>query len=478
VQIPTFSEKYRDIKNAILERRTDINVQINSVVSDTFIVPIILEIINQNIRQEYISRAQSIDLIITMKTDDTFLEQAVDAFNISKDQLLNEISLLLDDLVANYGITRKSATKATGTVQLGRAEIPTFDIYVPQGSVFSTSGGIQFKSLSNYTMYAAMGSSYYDSDLNLYVLNISVEAVEAGTSGNAVSSSINTIVTPITGMEVVTNKESFVNGTDDETDDELVTRTKTVFLGNNIGTKDGYKKLILNNTDVTDLYVSSAEDPFMIRDEGTGGDIDIYILDRKDTQVTNEVYTTSQEFQILTKQPVKEIAFVSSGTYIFEKDGTDFETIYAGSIYGSDRLHFTTLSTAPYIVSYVYDGMIEEVQNLLNQDENKILGHNVLIKQAIQKDVDISFTISVLTGYTKASVIDDITDTLSEYVNGLKLGKNLQQSDVIAVVEAVEGVDRIVLPLTVFDESGSTDSNDVIEATAREFIRLKTLTIL
>ena len=209
----------------------------------------------------------------------------------------------LDKLAQNYGVTRKTSTKSTGTGLLTFASIPA-TIAINAGSLITSTSGSTFTVLNgisvdpaNANFYKSIATKYQNSlgFLNItdqYAVEVTVQATTAGSAGNISQYSLNQ--TSIAGVSNVTNTFPFVGGTDQENDSTFRNRILAIFSGSNIGTALGYKNLVLSNSSVQDAVVIGPGDPLMTRDgtqvvknadgsytiisEGTGGKLDIVIL--------------------------------------------------------------------------------------------------------------------------------------------------------------------------------------------------------
>lgn len=116
--------------------------------------------------------------------------------------------IYLDYRSGEHGITRKTATKATGQVTITGAQ----GTVVPINALFATAVGLQFSTLAEVTIGAGGA------------IMANVEAVIAGTSGNVPAGTINTIPISINGVTAVTNNNPTSGGTDEETDAALLAR--------------------------------------------------------------------------------------------------------------------------------------------------------------------------------------------------------------------------------------------------------------
>jgi len=472
--LKTYSQAYAEVKQKILDRNKNININANSVINDVFIVPQSEEIVRQITIADYVQRLQSYELIQAMLLDTDYISLVAYAYGVSNDDILAEISTHIENLASNFDLTRKAAVRATGVVHYARYNALTADITILSGSLLTATSGQQYETLADVIMYLASSASYYDADLNAYAIPISVRAINAGVQGNASVNTVTTLTTPISGIDFVTNKTDIGNGADEETDTALLDRMKLVYSGNNVGTKDGYKKLVLNNTTVTDVYISGTGDEFMERDEHSGGKVDVYIMETQ-IETATEVVTVASQYYTFLQQPVVTVTSVSSGSPLFEPN---MNSNYEGSVLATARLHWTDFvnnpPTVPYTVVYTYNVNVQTVQALLDNEVNRIMfgtSDAVLAKQSIEVPVDVNFNISVFSGYSKASVAQEIITLITTNLSSRKLGQTLQQSDVIDWAYNIAGLDSVILPMTKFNRTSLTGVVDTISCEGREYIR-------
>ena len=131
----------------------------------------------------------------------------------------------LDSFVADFGLTRLIAFAASGQATFARFSA-TSQAIIPVGALVQSQDGTEQFAVTLDTTNPA-----YSATLNGYViaanvpsLNLIVQASTAGAAGNVLAGSINTVVTPISGVDTVTNVSAFTNGADPETDAALRTR--------------------------------------------------------------------------------------------------------------------------------------------------------------------------------------------------------------------------------------------------------------
>jgi len=113
----------------------------------------------------------------------------------------------IDKRCAEYGIKRKTGTKAKVTLTLTGTDGTT----VPAGKVFLTPDGLQFK--TDETVTITNGTA-----------TVSATAVEIGKEYNVAAGTITKQLVNISGLTAVTNDEAATGGTDAETDAALVKR--------------------------------------------------------------------------------------------------------------------------------------------------------------------------------------------------------------------------------------------------------------
>lgn len=107
-------------------------------------------------------------------------------------------------IAEQYGVLRRAATKATGTVTVKGKGIVT------AGSFFATTAGTKFQTLA----YANVDGE----------ADIEIAAVDAGDGGNVKAGTITVIPMSIPGITAVTNAAATSGGYDEEDDEDLLQR--------------------------------------------------------------------------------------------------------------------------------------------------------------------------------------------------------------------------------------------------------------
>lgn len=209
----------------------------------------------------------------------------------------------LDKLAKNFGLTRKSATPASGVALLTFSSINA-PININSGDSIIASNGLSYVVQNGIAISPALSNFYqsvaskFQNDLDFvgitdsFAVEITVRATSSGISGNLGKYSL--IRTNISGVSNVTNVNPFTGGGDSETDAIFRDRVLSVFSGSSVGTALGYKNTALSTTGVFDAFIVEPGDTLMTRDgsivttsndgtktvisEGTGGKVDVVIL--------------------------------------------------------------------------------------------------------------------------------------------------------------------------------------------------------
>lgn len=121
----------------------------------------------------------------------------------------------VDARVADRGITRRPAIKATGQVQV----TGTPATVIPAGTVFSTTANLVTGTPA--IEFIATAQATIESDGTTLV---DIEAVEPGPEGNVPAGAINQLVVPIAGVTAVTNLQATSGGASEESDEALIAR--------------------------------------------------------------------------------------------------------------------------------------------------------------------------------------------------------------------------------------------------------------
>ncbi len=209
----------------------------------------------------------------------------------------------LDKLAKNFGVSRKSATPASGIALLTFSSIPA-TININKGDLISANNGYSFAVVNGVSINPALINFYrstatkFRNDLDFvgisdeFAVEVTIQSTTPGIAGNITKYGLSR--TTIPSVSNVTNINSFNGGNNQEDDATFRNRVLSVFSGSSVGTALGYKNTALATTGVADAFVVEPGDVLMTRDgsvisesstgeltvlsEGTGGKVDVVIL--------------------------------------------------------------------------------------------------------------------------------------------------------------------------------------------------------
>jgi uncharacterized phage protein gp47/JayE len=378
----------------------------------------------------------------------------------------------VDDLVIlaeNLQLERKAAVQATGTATFyNRTGITTS---IPAGTIVSSKPGADVSAQQYVTLQTITISDpgSFNPDRGQWEAVAPIRALVGGSQANVDAEAISVMITSISNVAGCFNENAITTGTDEETIDSLKQRVKSVLAGNNVGTKAGYYAQVTKDLNVIDALVIKSGDPFMERD--AFGAIDILIRGGVAAQATDSfIYHSGTEYHIFTQQPVH--LFTTSGSFSaigsvtgILIDGTHYivikdDDVYKGSVKGRDQFYYIGgLSDGEtIIIIYTYNSLIPTLQAAVEGDSAKSVCADVLVKEAKVRLIDVTATVQLFAGYDVTDVSTRTQTAITNVLNDYLIGAEVQQSDIIAIIAAVEGVDDVLVPLTKFQENSLTGS--------------------
>lgn len=384
----------------------------------------------------------------------------------------------LDALGTNYGMTRLGGRAATGTVtfQIANYSTSSSNITIPTGTVVATIGSsttpqVTFVTTQSLLFQASLAPAYFNPATGLYEQTATIEAQSIGAITNVSAGSIRTLISLITGITRITNTTSTTGGTDVESNTDFAARIQIKLSGNNVGTPTGIVGKARENASVIDAIVVGPNDPEMLRDE-FGGEVDVYVIGEILNSSTDLVLYTvagAQEF-VLSHQPAISVpvngvtGIVASLPYTFVQ-GVDYSfvldttTLLNGSTRLQNKVVFNIGGTNPdngtaVSITYFYNSLIEDLQLQFDQLDAHIVTTDILVKEASLATIDVLAEVSLLPGYISADVVSAIQTALTNHINALGLGDNIDRSDIIFVIESVAGVDSVNVNTLVLSKDG------------------------
>lgn len=422
---------------------------------------------------------------------------------VQRQQTLSDSTAFTDDeltkIAGSYGIARLEGVAATGTVtfRLRTFSVSSSDITIPVGTELSTRAGVvstgtvSYNTTAERVFVAANAETYFNPSTNFYEIDVPIQASETGTVGNVGSGSITVLISSISGAPTVINNVATSGGNEAEDNEALLARVLTKVVGTAAGTPSGLQSLVNSNSGVVASLVIVPGDVELVRDE-FGNAADVLVIGETLTSITEaRGYTSGVNTYILNRQPVSQESYVSDviegvvgGTsFNFIKDThykveIDTTTITGGSVRGSTKITFLGSpfpdNASTFTFTYSVNSLIESLQADVDADDAKIIGTDILVREATKVLVRVGAFIRVLPGYTKSDVATEAADNVAELLNNSTLDSNLDQSDIIATIQNTAGVDSVSVPISL-EVKRPTDPDFIVTSevstTRTEYVR-------
>lgn len=444
------SQYATDIATAINERDKSLDTRIGPI-QNLFITPFARVCERQNNRIVYLSNLASLKYVDKVRIED------------------------LDEILYNEGMVRWSGSHAVTTVTFSRALPPTADIVVPLNLPLatetepSTGQSVVFRTIETQTMYLAAASSYYNADTGKYELDVAVESVSMGADVDVGAYSITVMRRPMAGFDEVFNKYATTSGSGMETNAEAATRYLLHIQGSQPSVPAGLARSILDNfNSIEDVYVVYGTNSYLTREQSDAGAVDVWIQGLSALETTYAIAYPGIETLIpFPNQPLVEVLDVFDGATHFV-EGTDYEVIagegeYAYSNLGTDGIKFITGGAAPTVgdallITYRYNSIINLLSSYYTQPEYYCLGTDRLFRWAQPQYLEIDVSLTVNAG-NPDTVAGNVRTVISDYINNLKLGIDVEEFDLDREVGKLYGVDNLVWNQLSIE--GSTGVGDI-----------------
>lgn len=432
----------------------------------------------------------------------------VELDRVQRQQLLSDATAYTDEeltlLATSLSISRNLGLAATGTVvfRLTTFSLASGDIDIPLGTEVSTqSSNLTANAIATFTttadrvFVAANASSYFNPTTGFYELTAPIQATTTGTVGNVAANTITVLTTSLTGSPTVVNTVQTSGGSDAEDNTSLLSRIQIKLAGTAMGTPNGILSFVNANPNVTASLLVRPGDVELVRDQyGNAADV-VLIGEILIPVVETRTFTTGNTEYVLARQPLQAsdtavediISGVVGGVgFNFIKDthfivSVDNSSIGGGSTRASSKIVFLGAPfpdiDSSFTISYSINGLIEDLQASIDSDDNKIIGTDILIREAIKVLVRVGAFIKVLPGFTKADVASVAVDNVATLLNSSGLDSNIDQSDVIAAIQNTPGVDSVTVPISI-EVKRPTDPSfiptSVVSVGRTEYVRADT----
>lgn len=412
--------------------------------------------------------------------------------------------LLEEDLATfcnNYGVGQLPATYSKGEVTFFANTEPTSDIQIDT-SVTVTDGTNNYRVTGYYTIPVSRASDYYNAVTKRWEITCPVIATVAGSSGSTGAGKVTKLVNSVKGIDGCINNTAITGGEDAGGILERVDLVKQKFKGRNLNTLEGIRLYV--NKFATNVNIVGSNSPLMVRSEGLGGTIDIYIRGSSYEGASDSVTITSSGLLglvddvsytstgiVLQYQPVYSVALVSkNGSYLptnyyqLVKD----TGILRKSTRSLDRVELTSTGIAAGAafapgdtvqVRYNYNQLLHQIESDLNSIYNLYDNRDYLLREQEEVIIDVYLKIKLYSGYSLDAVRTTASLSLATYADEFTTG-NVELIDVLALVKAINGVDNIdvtTAKLTPRDGRSTTTAGDV-PIGENEFPEFGTLTFV
>jgi uncharacterized phage protein gp47/JayE len=181
----------------------------------------------------------------------------------------------LDRLSRLTGITRKPASSETTELTFTGEDYTQ----IPTGFLIQTKSGIVFETMETVVLQSG-------------TTTVNAKAVNTGLTSRVLANTLTEFVTPIAGLDTVTNAEGSIGGAERETDNELRERiftTLSVFSQNNSGSIVYMETVLLSEPDIINAFV--VENQYSIPQNGMPShSINFYISGGEESRIAELIF--------------------------------------------------------------------------------------------------------------------------------------------------------------------------------------------
>jgi uncharacterized phage protein gp47/JayE len=419
---------------------------------------------------------------------------------------LTYYSNLSDDDIIRYcgtfGVIQGAATYSTGQVTFYTTSEPTSDIAIESGTTVSTiaTNPATFSVVGNYIMYASIASSYYNINTSRWEIACDVQGTEAGPDYRAGSGTVVRLITPITGITGCINSAAISGGTAIETTQNMLKRVHDKFQGRDLGPDAGIKSYLSVYT--RDINIVGANNPLMLRDEGLGGMIDIYVIGEDLISATDEVTITStglldginvsftETSIVLINQPVHSIANVSKNGVVLDTTYyqlTEDTGLLKKSTASEDKIELTStgITAIGYfadqddvVVTYNYNNFLTTIQDDIDSSQNHFQDRDYLIREMNAVTINFYMKFVEESGQDWESIASTLSTSISDFIDNIKTEGSVEAADIVGLAKNTGGVDNIDLTtISLTNIDGGTKVGQDIYLGSTEYPIPGTMTI-
>lgn len=243
------------------------------------------------------------------------------------------------------GMTRKEATPATGEITITGAA----NTVIPVGSMFSTASlNTDDPSISYVTTEAATIPSTGS-------VTVSIECAEAGTQGNTTANTIIFLSSTVVGITGVTNEDPVTGGTDEETDEALISRIveyDQTQSDSYVGNVADYKRWAMSVAGVGNASIIPAQD--------ATGTITIVLTDTNGDPASEALCTSVYNYIMRPDDPMSRLAPISAVVDVVSPTVVDIAVKATVEIAGEAVLSDISASFLTQLSAYMTEAMNEQ----------------------------------------------------------------------------------------------------------------------
>jgi len=366
----------------------------------------------------------------------------------------------LDDFVYNEAIVRWEGSPSYVTVTFARIRPPTADILVPINFPLSTvlnpetGEVVDFRTVESRIMYGPLStpaSAYYNAETERYELNVACASIIRGSTTQVGAYTITVAKRPFPQFDEFYNKFATTSGLGRETNSDLAARYLMQVEGHQTSTPAGLARFLEDTfSGVIDTYVVYGNNVNLEREQDDAGAVDMWILGDTPLSASYDIAFPGVETLIpLPRQPISQVNLVTSAGPVTYIEGTDYEVIRGEGVYGySNRaqggIKFLATGSFPAVgtsvhIEYQYNSLINVITSYYRQSRYFVMGSDVLFRWAQPQLLSIEGNLTVTSG-NPDSVVQLVRDRITNYINALRLGEDVEEFDLDAEISKVFGV--------------------------------------
>lgn len=371
--------------------------------------------------------------------------------------------------LSNFGSVPGEGTRSTHTQYFMRSTRPREDVTVSAGSLVSNStGNLVYRTISTVIMEASQADSYFNPSRRVYEVAVKVEAVGVGPEYALPAKRVQTILTPINGIDGTENRQKSSQGLPTESTVEQAARLKSVFLGLNLNSRGGLPKKITdtlpNQVQLVQMIVPGDAEFTRIQIKPS---VDMYVLGSMVDTVTDTIAAVAGQTEfILENQPVITVASAKVNgvpvEYSLVKDDSS-ETKESIRSVDTVVLNISSLASDVVEIVYTYNKALNSVNELvLNSGSESLFRTDCLVRDFKRVKPQIGIELKVLSSYTFDEVATLIRSWIQDYLETPILREKVTPTDIRDSIKSeINGIQT--LRITKFRrDTGSLSNIEVI----------------